>query len=141
MDIGAFRTAFPEFESKVTYPTEMITFWAAIAELQVLPNIWRAMVTQGVMLYVAHEITLAAQNAKAAANGGVPGTSGGIANNKTVGSVSVGYDSATTTEKDAGYWNLTNYGKQFYRLAMLFGAGAIQLIGQKTSASLASRLR
>lgn len=129
MDIPAFRTAFPEFQSTVTYPTEMITFWASIAELQVLPQVWRNMVTQGRELYVAHEITLAAQNVKSAAAGGVPGTSGGVPNTKTVGSVSVGYDSQSTSEKDAGYWNLTNYGKQFYRLAMMFGAGAVQLNG------------
>lgn len=82
---------------------------------------------QGVKLYVAHEITLAAQNQKAAATGGSPGQSGGIANSKTVGSVSVGYDTTSTAEKDAGWWNLTNYGKQFIRLARIFGAGAIQL--------------
>ncbi len=78
-------------------------------------------------LYVAHEITLAMQNEKAASVGGVPGVSGGIANTKTVGSVTVGYDAQTTSEEKAGYWNLTIYGKQFIRLARIFGAGAIQL--------------
>lgn len=129
MDIPAFRTAFPEFESTVTYPTSLITFWSGIAELQVNPCAWKNMWSQGVQLYTAHELVLAAQNQKSAANGGVPGTSGGIPVNKTVGSVTVGYDAATTTEKDAGYWNLTTYGKQFIRLARLFGAGSIQLIG------------
>lgn len=141
MDIPAFRTAFPEFQNTVTYPSEMITFWATIAEQQVLACVWRTMVTQSVQLYVAHEITLAAQNAKLAASGGVPGTSGGVANTKTVGSVSVGYDSEATSEKDAGYWNLTNYGKQFIRLARIFGAGAIQLIGKTPIVGLNSRVR
>lgn len=139
MDIGAFRTAFPEFKSTVKYPDAMVTFWAGVAELQVLQRVWRNMWTQGVMLYVAHEITLAAQNVKASEVGGVPGTSGGIANTKTVGGVSVGYDSQSTSEKDAAYWNLTNYGKQFIRLAKLFGAGAIQLVGRFSSNP--SRLR
>lgn len=129
LDVGAFRTAFPEFANTVTYPTEQINFWATIAEQQVPQRVWRNLWSQGVQLYVAHEITLAAQNAKASANGGVPGTSGGIANTKTVGQVSVGYDTASTAEKDAGWWNLTNYGKQFFRLAQMFGAGAIQLVG------------
>jgi hypothetical protein len=141
MDIPSFRTSFPEFQSTVIYPTEMITFWATIAEQQVLPNIWRGMVTQGVQLYVAHEITIAAQNAQSSANGGVPGTSGGIASQKTVGSVSVSYDSASTTEKDAGWWNRTTYGQQFYRLAMLFGAGAIQLNGSFPVSNIQSRLQ
>ncbi len=127
MDIGAFRTAFPEFADATTYPNTMISFWAGLAEKLVLPSVWCGCTTQGRQLYVAHEITLAAQNVKAAAVGGTPGTFGGIANNKTVGSVTVGYDANTTTEKDAGYWNLTNYGKQFIRLARIFGARPIQL--------------
>jgi hypothetical protein len=127
MDIGAFRTAFPEFADTVKYPTAMITFWAGLAEMQVRQCVWGNAWTQGVNLYVAHEITLAAQNAQSAASGGVPGTSSGVANSKTVGSVSVGYDSTVTSEKDAGYWNLTNYGKQFIRLARMFGARPIQL--------------
>lgn len=129
MDVGVFRTAFPEFKDTAAYPTEMVTFWADIAELQVLQKIWGGMWQKGVFLYVAHEITLARQNAKIGNNGGMPGTSGGVANTKTVGTVTVGYDSQATSEKDAGYWNLTNYGKQFIRMARIFGAGAIQLGG------------
>jgi hypothetical protein len=127
VDIPAFRTAFPEFADTTAYPTATISFYVTIAELQVQQCTWKRMWTQGVNLYVAHEITLASENYKAAKSGGSPGKSGGIANTKTVGSVTVGYDAATTTEKDAGYWNLTNYGKQFIRLARIFGAGAIQL--------------
>lgn len=127
MDIPGFRAAFPEFTDTTVYPTAQITFWATLAERQVRECVWKSSRPLGVQLYVAHEITLATQNTKAAQTGGVPGSQGGIANSKTVGSVSVGYDASTTTEKDAGYWNLTNYGKQFIRLARLFGAGAIQL--------------
>lgn len=127
MNIGAFRTSFPEFASTTTYPDSMINFWAGLAEKLVRPCVWGDCVTQGVQLYVAHEITLAAQNAASASVGGTPGSQGGIASSKTVGSVSVGYDSASTSEKNAGWWNLTNYGRQFFRLAQIFGAGAIQL--------------
>lgn len=127
MDIGAFRTKFPEFSDKARYSDTEIEFWADLAELQVRQCVWKNTYPYGVQLYVAHEITLATQNAKAGKNGGAPGTFGGIANTKTVGSVTVGYDSQSTSEKDAGYWNLTNYGKQFIRLARLFGAGCVQL--------------
>lgn len=128
-DIGAFRTTFPEFGNTVTYPNAMVEFWAGLAEVQVRSCIWKpeSVRQKGISLYVAHEITIAAQNVKAGNIGGVPGISGGIANNKTVGSVTVGYDSSSTSEKDAGWWNLTNYGMQFIRLARIFGAGAIQL--------------
>ncbi len=127
MDIAAFRTAFPEFGDAIAYPDATITFWAELAEMQVLSSVWCNARTKGVYLYVAHEITLAAQNAKVAGYGGAPGTFGGVANNKTVGGATVGYDSQATSEKDAGYWNLTNYGKQFIRLARIFGARPIQL--------------
>jgi hypothetical protein len=105
----------------------MVTFWATFAEAQVRQCVWKSQWQMGVQLFVAHEITLAAQNQKASQVGGSPGQQGGIANQKTVGSVSVGYDSTATSERDAGYWNLTTYGKQFIRFARMFGSGAIQL--------------
>ncbi len=126
-DIGAFRAGFPEFRDTVIYPTSQIEFWAELAELQLPETIWKNLWQKGVSLYVAHEITLAAQNVRTSSAGGAPGQSGGTANTKTVGSATIGYDAQTTTEKDAGFWNLTNYGKQLYRLIKIFGAGGIQL--------------
>lgn len=127
MDIDAFRAAFPEFTDTTKYTNESITFWSGIAERQVRKQAWCDLWDQGVMLYVAHEITLAAQNVQASAVGGSPGQQGGIANNKTVGSMSVGYDSQASSEKDAGFWNLTTYGKQYINLSRIVGAGCIQL--------------
>lgn len=127
LNISLFRTQFPEFKDTVKYPDQMITFWAGLAETQVRQCVWKKQWTMGVSLYTAHEITIAAQNITTANFDGTPGTFGGIANNKTVGSASVGYDSEATSEKDAGWYNKTTYGQQFYRLAMLFGAGGIQL--------------
>lgn len=127
MDIAAFRTSFPEFSDTATYPDAQITFWATIAEKQVVQCIWTDLWSFGVNLFVAHEITMAAQNAKTAAIGGIPGQMGGVPTQKAVGAVSVQYDAATTTYAAAGWWNMTNYGKQFYRFVLIFGAGAIQL--------------
>lgn len=126
-DVGKFRTSFPEFNDKSAYPDTQIAFWVTLGSKLILPCVWTTCWTEGMSLYIAHEITLAAQNAKLGAAGGMPGTTGGVPSSKSVGSVSVGYDSQATSEKDAGYWNLTNYGKQFIRLVRIFGAGAIQL--------------
>lgn len=126
-DVSLFRTSFPEFANVTTYPDSQIQFWGGLAIGLVRPCVWGAYVVLGQSLYVAHEITIAAQSAAAAAIGGVPGVSGGIANTKTVGSVSVGYDTVTTSEKDGGWWNQTLYGRQFLRYARIFGAGVIQL--------------
>lgn len=127
MDKAAFRTEFPEFASTVKYPDAQLDFWASIAEKQTVQTIWLDLYPFAVKLYVAHEIVLASQNVQASSSGGYPGQSGGIAASKSVGSVSVSYDQNTTTEKNAGWWNLTNYGKQYFRLSRMFGAGAIQL--------------
>lgn len=130
MDITAFRTNFPEFASTSTYPDAMLTFWASIAELQLRVSVWGNMWANAVMLYVAHESVIAAQNVQAAANGLGPGQSGGIANSKAVGAVNVAYDAASQTEKDAGWWNRTTYGQQLWRLIRMFGSGAVQLTGR-----------
>jgi hypothetical protein len=126
-NIDLFRRSFPEFQDTTKYPNEMVTFWATIAEAQVRKCAWGAMWSQGVQLYIAHECVMAAQNVKAAKVGGAPGQQGGIANSKTVGSVSVAYDSQANSEKDAGWWNKTTYGQQFFRLRGIAGAGVIQL--------------
>ncbi len=127
MDKALFRANFPEFASTTVYPDAQLTFWSSIAEKMLDEDIWDDMYANGVYLYVAHELVLARQNLQASTVGGLPGQGGGIASAKTVGSVSVNYDPNTTTEKDAGFWNLTNYGKQFFRLVQIFGSGCIQL--------------
>lgn len=127
MDIAVFRAAFPEFTDTAVYPAAQITFWSAVAEKLVNQDVWQDMYINAVQLLTAHEITLATQNRKAAAIGGIPGGTSGQQSSKTVGSVSVAYDTTSSAEKDAGYYNSTIYGKQFYHLTRLFGAGAMQL--------------
>lgn len=127
MNIATFRANFPEFADDTAYPDTQITFWSGVGEKMLDSNIWQDMYETGVQLYTAHELVLARQAVQTSAVGGLPGQGGGIASAKTVGSVSVNYDPNTTTEKDAGFWNLTNYGKQLYRFIKLFGAGCVQL--------------
>ena len=130
-DVAAFRVSFQEFADEVAYPNQFINMWVGLASAMVNYNVWKTQYTLGVSLYVAHELVLSAQNTKTAQAGGPPGVTGGIANTKTVGSVTVGYDTTSTAEENAGYWNTSNYGKQFIRLARVFGAGAIQINGSR----------
>jgi len=125
--LSTFRGSFPEFGDTTKYPDAMLNFWLSLAMTMVPQHVWRNQWVTGVSLYIAHEITLAASNKQTAANGGTPGQNSGIANSKAVGGVNVSYDSQSNSEKNAGYWNLTNYGKQFLRLARIFGARPIQL--------------
>lgn len=126
-DVQAFREAYPEFNDTAKYPDAMISSWAALAQAMVNPCRWRSQTALGVNLYVAHEITLQSQQAQAANAGGSPAGPSGVVNSKTVGSVTVAYDTASAVEKDAGWWNLTLYGRQFIRLARIFGSGPVQL--------------
>jgi hypothetical protein len=122
-----FREKFPEFSDIAVYPDSMIMLWAEFAACQVNCNRWKNQTLMGIYLYVAHEITLAAKDYKTGAMGGVPGGTSGPMNSKTVGSVTAAYDTQQAAEKDAGYWNLTSYGKQFFRLSRIFGSGCVQL--------------
>lgn len=127
MDVAAFRTAFPEFTDTTVYPSAQITAWGLIAEKLVNIDAWTDCYTLGCQLLTAHNIVLQRQNIAAAAVGGTPGGNSGQQNSKTVGSVSVGYDTASSAEKDAGMYNSTIYGKQFIHYSRLFGAGCIQV--------------
>lgn len=126
-DVAAFREAYPEFNDTAKFPDSMISGWATVAQLQVRCRRWKSQYNLGVNLYIAHEITLESQQQAAATAGGSPAGPSGIVNSKTVGSVTVAYDTASAVEKDAGHWNLTMYGRQFIRLARMFGAGPVQL--------------
>ena len=37
------------------------------------------------------------------------------------------YDASNTLNPDAGFWNNTRYGSEFWEYLMMFGAGAVQL--------------
>lgn len=127
MDIAQFRIVFAEFANTTTYPDSMITFWSNIAENQTDPNLFGDIRTPIVQLYTAHEITLAAKNVKDASFGAFPGDIGGATSSKEVGSSSVSYDTGSSMEKDAGYWNTTEYGKSYMRLIKRNCAGCVQL--------------
>lgn len=126
-DPAQFLLAFPEFGNAATYTPAMLATWGAVAVSLVSCKRWGSQWQLGVNLYVAHEITLEAQSASAAAIGGVPGAQSGPINSKTIGTVTAAYDTQQIAEKNAGWWNSTMYGRQFYRLMRIFGAGVIQL--------------
>lgn len=126
-DNAQFRLNFPEFADTARYPEAQITFWSSIGEICLIKDRWSTLYDQGMQLFVAHNITLAAQNSKAGAAGGVPGVTSGPVSSKSVGSVSVSYDSQAIAEANAGEWNATSYGRQLIRLARMVGAGALQV--------------
>ena len=129
MDITQFRQDFPEFSDVALYSTALITFWSTVAEQTTSQAIYGDTYVAAVELATAHYITIEGVNVKTAGNGGTPGQSAGVISSKAVGGVSVSYDTTigTIAGDEVGQWNATTYGRQYYSLARLFGAGCVQL--------------
>jgi hypothetical protein len=126
-DIATFRTNFPEFSDINTYPDSLIAFWAAYAQEGISMDRFGDMYPYALALYVAHQLKLAVQNAQISLGGG-SSLSSGIVASKAVGSVSVSYDVEFGSQgANAGYFNLTTYGRMFWSLLMRYGIGPVQL--------------
>jgi len=124
--VETFLQNFPAFQSGVTQA--QVEFWIKYAD-KLLYDVcrWSDMREDGIQLVVAHQLTLALRDAQVAAAGGAPGTVQGAVSSKSVGGVSISYDTSSAVLSNAGYWNLTSYGIQFYQLALLVGTGGFQL--------------
>lgn len=127
LDVAKFRNDFPEFSNGTRYTDAAINFWSGIGDKLLSPDRWGDLHTQGLSLFTAHNIALAAGNSATAGAGGVPGQTNGVVSAKTVGSASVSYDVASLSELNAGHWNQTVYGRQYIRLVRLLGQGCYQL--------------
>ena len=126
MDAALFKTHFPEFAG---VDDGKILFWSTLAERMVRQCAWGDVWPYGVELFTAHTLQLALGNNRGpvgGAGGGV-GTSRGAVTSMSVDKVSVGFDANVGADDDAGYWNLTDYGKLYYRFVNIVGAGGRQL--------------
>lgn len=123
-----FRLDFPEFSNQATFPDSQVAFWAMVAAKLCNPQRWRSMLTVAMELFIAHNVALERLAVIGASTpGGIPGISRGIVASEAAGAVSVSYDTSGAAELGAGHWNLTTYGQRLYRMAMMFGAGPIQV--------------
>ena len=127
-DKDQFRINFPEFADKTKYPDSMIDFQASFAAEFLNADRWGDRLIFGAYLYVAHNLVLQAQNVANSISGGIPGTGIGLASSQSVGPISESVDTQSTTIRDAGYWNLTSYGVQFYQIARIVGMGGAVLL-------------
>jgi hypothetical protein len=129
MDAATLRADLPEFADIIRYPDATVNFWLGVGAKLLRADAWADMLDHGLELYTAHHLTLWRRDMDAAANGGAPGQSAGQVSSKTVDKVSVSYDVASTSWADAGYWNQTTYGKQFWQLQQLAGMGGASAWG------------
>lgn len=126
--VSDFRTAFPQFSDPNAYPDMIITARLALADVLLRQDRFGAEVFPYVAgLFVAHYMFLYAADKRSAAVGGAGGANSGVQSSKSVDKVSVSYDTGTTLNPDAGFWNNSRYGSEFWEYLMMFGAGAVQL--------------
>lgn len=126
MDAATFRANFPEFESCYTYPDAQVNFWLSVAVKSVNADRWYDLYDQGLQLFVAHHLAVASGNTMTASAGGIPGAVKGAQTSKSVDKVAVSYDASKAQYDDAGFWNLTSYGLQYWNLVQMVGAGGLQ---------------
>ncbi|MDB2181710.1 DUF4054 domain-containing protein [Citrobacter farmeri] len=123
-----FRADFPQFSDETKYPTPMIRARLALADVLMSESRFGEDVFPYVVeLFVAHYMALFAADQRGAAVGSSGGANSGVQTSKSVDKVSVSYDAGMTMNPDAGFWNNTRYGSEFWEYLMIFGAGAIQL--------------
>lgn len=126
-DAAGFRAAFPEFARKDDYPDVWISPLLLISTQLVSEERWADLYDYGRYLQVAHRLVHRKRQADTAEAGGTPGQASGMLSAKSLDKGSMTFDTASTAEEGAGWWNTTTYGQEYWRLAMMFGAGGVQL--------------
>lgn len=117
MDIEQFRSRYPSF-TEDAYPDSVVALRLDLAE-KFFAGWEEAVKDHCSGLYVAHYLSAHGSSSSAPAMGIVSG--------KSVDGASVSYDTGTTAEQGAGFWNATTYGRELYQLMRIFGAGAVQI--------------
>jgi hypothetical protein len=127
MDIAKFRLDFPEFADTTKYPTSRIEYWAGLGESTLSADRFGKIYNQILSLFVAHYLVIATANTLGGQGSGLPGLLGATASSKTVGSVSITYDTEASMVAGAGHWNYTIYGRMYLDLSKPYGMGAVLL--------------
>lgn len=122
-----FRQNFPAFASAVQYPDGSINFWLNYAYMLLPACRWKNILDLGVQLFVAHNVTLDGLGAAEGQNGAPSGMTVGPVVSKTVGDLTITYDTASGVSEGDQHWSLTNYGTRFVKLARQFGSGPVQI--------------
>ena len=124
-----FRTDFPEFADKTRYPDPSVNFYLGQADSLLNQDMQGDQFVYLAELFTAHYTELRGRTLAAAAAGGVNSNgAAGVVSSKSVDKVSVSYDVSGVINPDAGFWNSTAYGREFYWWWSMFGAGGRQLL-------------
>lgn len=122
-----FIVDYPEFSNAVAYPQSAFNNYLNQAALQLNVNAWQGLIYQGTELFIAHHLMLYKRRQDTAQLGAYPGIGKGNISSESPGQVSISYDTQVGAEDGGGFWNQTEYGQEFIRLARLRGMTVMQL--------------
>lgn len=127
LTLAEFRTEFTAFRAN-KYPDSVVNFRLALADVFFGESVWRNPVVRkhAMGLYVAHFLSVGGKDACGAYSGDGSGALG-VVSSKSVDGASVSYDTGSSSETGAGFWNATAFGRELWQLMQVYGAGAIQL--------------
>ncbi|GAB2938232.1 DUF4054 domain-containing protein [Hafnia psychrotolerans] len=125
--VSDFRRDFPQFSDAIKFPDAVVQFRLNLADTLIDGSEMGDMFPYIAELFVAHYMALYAADIRSSSVGGAGGSNSGILTSKSVDKVSMGYDTSSTLNAEAGFWNNTRYGSEFWQLLMMFGLGGVQL--------------
>ncbi len=127
LDESSFRESMPMFADTAAYPQFQFNFYLKLGVKLLNERRWDDLLDEGLTFFIAHYLTLYKRSMAFAAVGGDAGKVVGNETSKSVDSISKSMDVSGILNTDAGHWNQTTFGLQFYQLMMMIGAGGIQL--------------
>ena len=127
LDESTFRQTMPAFASVDDYPSAQFNFYLKLGVKLLPESRWDDLLDDGLTFFIAHYLVLYAREMAFADIGGIGGKVVGNETSKSVDGVSKSMDVSGILNTDAGHWNQTTFGIQFYQLMQMIGAGGIQL--------------
>ena len=124
---SSFRESMPMLADTNSYPAFQFNFYLNLGTKLLPEQRWDDLLDYGLTLFVAHYLTLYKRGMNLASVGGDAGKVVGNETSKSVDGVSKSMDVSGVLITDAGHWNQTTFGVQFYQLMQMVGAGGIQL--------------
>lgn len=128
VDYAKFVTDFPEFANATTYPKPTVEFYLALGGELLGPR-WGTLISFGLELFVAHNLSVEYEARRAAARGQNPGAVMSPVTGGSVDKVSYQRAAGSILDPKNGHWNLSQYGLRYIQLVKMVGAGPVQVHG------------
>lgn len=124
---SAFRLNRPEFGDVDAFPDRVVNRLIVLAYRLLDPLRWRDLIDDGAEAFVCHHLAMFRRSSLDAAEGDAPGETRGVVTAESVDKLSASYDSGSVVMADAGPWNATTYGQEYWLLASSLAIGGFQL--------------